>query len=199
MNNPKPNYPPLRYLSPWHRVSRQLADHLRARSEAVGAPPTESHLVSYLGSYAPVTIGRLVAVFGHNKSTLTGMLDRLEQAGLAARTPNPDDRRSFLVDLTDAGRAVAARIRGQLEEVEAALDTALGPDDRAAFARIMAAIARVAGAPAGPTDGVASGPSTSPATDPAGAHADAAPGPTTTTNSTPHPNSTTTDPTPERE
>jgi DNA-binding MarR family transcriptional regulator len=39
-------------------------------------------------------------------SGTTKRLDRLEQAGLIARTPDPDDRRGTLITLTDAGHAL---------------------------------------------------------------------------------------------
>ena len=39
-------------------------------------------------------------------SGTTKRLDRLEQAGLLARTPDPDDRRGTLITLTDAGHAL---------------------------------------------------------------------------------------------
>jgi DNA-binding MarR family transcriptional regulator len=37
---------------------------------------------------------------------ITSRLDRLESRGLVKRTPDPDDRRAVLVELTDAGRKV---------------------------------------------------------------------------------------------
>ena len=37
-------------------------------------------------------------------SGTTKRLDRLEQAGLITRAPDPDDRRGTLITLTDAGR-----------------------------------------------------------------------------------------------
>ena len=37
--------------------------------------------------------------------TMTNRIDQLEKAGLVARTANPDDARSVLIALTDAGRA----------------------------------------------------------------------------------------------
>jgi DNA-binding MarR family transcriptional regulator len=39
-------------------------------------------------------------------SGTTKRLDRLEQAGLIARTPDPDDRRGTLITLTEAGHAL---------------------------------------------------------------------------------------------
>jgi DNA-binding MarR family transcriptional regulator len=39
-------------------------------------------------------------------STITGVVDTLERKGLVTRVSNPQDRRSLLVGLTDAGRAL---------------------------------------------------------------------------------------------
>ena len=147
MNNPKTNkkpaLPPLRYLSPLHRATRQIQDHLRAHTEELGVTGIEAHLISYLGSYAPVAIGDLVKVFGLKKSTLTGVLDRLEHNDLIQRTLNPDDRRSFLVELTPTGRKTARQVRRQVERFEAALDSELNTTDKRAFKRLTSAIARV--------------------------------------------------------
>jgi DNA-binding MarR family transcriptional regulator len=39
-------------------------------------------------------------------STVTGVVDTLEKKGLVSREPNPNDRRSLLVTLTEEGRAL---------------------------------------------------------------------------------------------
>src|SRR5829696_7466032 len=59
-------------------------------------------------------------------SGTTKRLDRLEAAGLIARTPDPSDRRGTLITLTDAGhaavdRTIAAHLRNERELI-AALD-----------------------------------------------------------------------------
>lgn len=41
---------------------------------------------------------------------LTGIVDRLEREGLVVRSPAPHDRRSFLLHLTDTGRALAKQL-----------------------------------------------------------------------------------------
>ncbi len=42
-----------------------------------------------------------------NSSTLTGVIDRLEQKGLVSRARNDRDRRIIRIELTDWGRALA--------------------------------------------------------------------------------------------
>lgn len=42
-------------------------------------------------------------------TSVTNAVDRLESAGLVTRSTHPDDRRAFIVALTDAGRDLARR------------------------------------------------------------------------------------------
>src|SRR3954454_3083210 len=42
---------------------------------------------------------------GYDPSAIVGLVDDLEKQGLAERRPSPDDRRSRIVALTEAGRA----------------------------------------------------------------------------------------------
>jgi len=48
-----------------------------------------------------------LAVAAHSsRATMTGIVDTLEGKGLVSREPNPDDRRSLLVKLTEKGEAL---------------------------------------------------------------------------------------------
>jgi DNA-binding MarR family transcriptional regulator len=52
--------------------------------------------------------------------TLTGVLDALERQGLVRRLPNPTDRRSVLIQITEAGRTAFADLCPELIAVEEA-------------------------------------------------------------------------------
>jgi DNA-binding MarR family transcriptional regulator len=41
-----------------------------------------------------------------DRTTIGGLVDRLEKAGLVSRRPNPADRRAYLVYLTEAGKGL---------------------------------------------------------------------------------------------
>ncbi|MCE5249828.1 MarR family transcriptional regulator [bacterium] len=43
-----------------------------------------------------------------NRSNITGLIDRMEQAGMVKRIPDGDDRRVNLVQMTDEGRQLLA-------------------------------------------------------------------------------------------
>ena len=49
-------------------------------------------------------------------ASVTNAASRLEAAGLVVRRPDPADGRGVLVEITDAGRAVAARATDLLNE-----------------------------------------------------------------------------------
>ena len=53
--------------------------------------------------------GHLTSALMLTSGGMTGRLDRLEKAGLVARTPDPEDRRALLVKLTPAGRDLVDR------------------------------------------------------------------------------------------
>jgi len=64
------------------------------------------------------------------------VIDRLQREGLAVRARDPGDRRSALVDLTPAGRDAARRTMAARADVLGHALAPLGPESRAALARI---------------------------------------------------------------
>ena len=75
-----------------------------------------------------VRIGELAAHLEVVPRSATSMVDALEAAGLVDRTPDPIDRRSILVGLTDSGVDLLARLgrarRASAESLFARLDAA---------------------------------------------------------------------------
>jgi DNA-binding MarR family transcriptional regulator len=67
---------------------------------------------------APIRPGELKQRLHVPAQTLTGVLDALERKGLLCRLPNPTDRRSVLVEITDAGRAAFADLCPELVAIE---------------------------------------------------------------------------------
>ena len=47
----------------------------------------------------------------YDPGAMTRMLDRLERRGLVRRVPDPDDRRTFHLELTEEGKAVEPKLR----------------------------------------------------------------------------------------
>jgi DNA-binding MarR family transcriptional regulator len=71
-----------------------------------------------------------------HQTSVTNAVDRLEAAGLVARRPHPDDRRSTLVEITPAGRELAEQITAELN-ARVFTDPGLSP---AAMSRLVSVL-----------------------------------------------------------
>jgi MarR family transcriptional regulator, organic hydroperoxide resistance regulator len=130
----------LEFLSPLHKASRQITMYLEANTRALGVSPMEGHILTYLRKYAPAPIGELVRVFGIKQSTFTSLLDRLERAGLVRRQINPDDRRSFLIHISEEGRRLTDRLNRLLEALEADIRARVSAGNVKGFHAVMGAV-----------------------------------------------------------
>jgi DNA-binding MarR family transcriptional regulator len=119
------------------RVTQLLRANARSRS-GVAALLT----LRRLDDEGPLRITDLAAAELVAQPTMTGIVRRLEQDGLVARTPDPLDARASRIALTDAGRDELAAVRGaraavlqeRLDRLDAdaraALEAALDPLDQ---------------------------------------------------------------------
>jgi DNA-binding MarR family transcriptional regulator len=61
---------------------------------------------------------------------MTATLDQLESRGWVVRLPNPADRRSVLVEITDAGRAITDRLLPGIRLIEREVMSGLSERER---------------------------------------------------------------------
>lgn len=73
-----------------------------------GLTPARLSALSVLVFAGPCSLGRLAAIEDVAGPTMTRIVDGLEQAGLARRTPHPDSARSVLIAATDDGATLMA-------------------------------------------------------------------------------------------
>jgi DNA-binding MarR family transcriptional regulator len=77
------------------------------------------------------TPGRLAKRMELSSGAMTNRLDRLEEAGLIRRLPDPSDRRGVLVELTDHGRETYRNAVGVQAEKESLVAAALNEREKA--------------------------------------------------------------------
>jgi len=77
----------------------------------------QGRIMFVLWRHDGIPISDLAAKSGLEKSTLTSMLDRMEEAGFLCRTPSPDDRRKILIFRTEKDRSFQARYVEVSEEM----------------------------------------------------------------------------------
>jgi MarR family transcriptional regulator, organic hydroperoxide resistance regulator len=127
------------------RLGQKLPRYLTEQFERLHLTDLEAHVLLHLldGDRA---VAELQARLGVAPSTLTGVLDRLENQGLVRRTLNPADRRSFLIHATPAGERAARRISDFSHDFEARVRSRVGSSsDLEAFLRVVEAIEEITG------------------------------------------------------
>lgn len=86
----------------------------KALAEAdTGLTAGEARTLAFVEHYPDQRQGALAERFGVEPMTMCGFLDRLENAGLVSRRPDPSDRRAKLVALTPAAEPVLDRIHAE--------------------------------------------------------------------------------------
>lgn len=100
------------------RATHLIGTYIEQAAADLGVTQAEAHVLAQLAEHGPTTIGTLHRDFGRKRSTLTNILDRLEQRGFVRRALNREDRRSFVIHLTAAGKRAAVRVTRLLDELE---------------------------------------------------------------------------------
>jgi DNA-binding MarR family transcriptional regulator len=89
-------------------------------------PPEDYPFYVIIGTEGPWTPTALAARLEMPLSTVLFRVRRLEQRGHAERAPNPDDRRSYLVELSDDGQKLLGEARPRFRSLALAVEKRLG-------------------------------------------------------------------------
>src|SRR5688572_26310953 len=125
-------------FSPWALTLRiqRLANYLHfdeSAYEPFGINRAGVDILVQLRQSAPqyrVSPTQLCIALQSKSATMTSRLDKLEQAGLVRRLPDPADRRALLVELTDQGRTLVERVMAALVQIRADQLHSLTPAER---------------------------------------------------------------------
>jgi DNA-binding MarR family transcriptional regulator len=134
----------MRSTSPDHELATRLrlaiartARRLRQESGTDLSPSLTAALAT-IERHGPLTPSDLAARERVQRPTVTRVVCRLEEAELVTRTADPADRRSALVAITPAGRALLAASRTRKDAFLSERLEALAPEDRATLERAAA-------------------------------------------------------------
>ncbi|MFE9424775.1 MarR family winged helix-turn-helix transcriptional regulator [Kitasatospora sp. NPDC006697] len=134
------------------RLYNAIGDRLR---EQHGIVASQYEFLAYLRDHPGCRVADIAAEFAIGVGATSKGIDRLEQRGWAARRPNPADRRSSLLELTEEGAGLAAEAErtfreGLAELFGGTLDAGAVAAVAGAMATLRAALERgQVGTPAG--------------------------------------------------
>ena len=124
------------------RIVKHL-DKLSGRNSArFGINVGEFKVLLKLDRHGAMTAGELADVLSLSSGATTNRLDGLEEAGYLTRTRDPEDRRSVLVDVTPAGRALLDKVVDAQGGEERDLLAVLSVEDRDRLNDLLRSIVR---------------------------------------------------------
>ena len=104
--------------------------------EGLGMTPVQSGILFLLQEEAH-TMTEISRELGIDNSATTGLVDRLESAGLARRRPHPKDRRTYLIEITDVGRRATEKALELVHEVNEEINAGFSEAEMAVFKRVV--------------------------------------------------------------
>jgi DNA-binding MarR family transcriptional regulator len=129
-------------------AASSVHDFVESKLSAVGLSiPRLAALQRLVDAGDSLPLGQLADRLACVKSNVTQLVDRLEADGLVARAPDPNDKRSRLAVITEAGRKAhqeGARIQRQVEEQ---LFASLSVDESQRLAEIIAKLKHASSTP----------------------------------------------------
>jgi DNA-binding MarR family transcriptional regulator len=103
--------------------------------------PEEVNVLRVISAQGPLMVKEIAqAVPGLGLSKLTRVLDALEDQHYVTRSLNREDRRSFLVSVTEEGKGLLGKFANDLEKTAQAVLLALSPEERLALVELFARI-----------------------------------------------------------
>lgn len=133
------------------RAFEEVATWLRRTRSTADVSATALSLLDRLDTAGDHRVTDLASLEGITQPAATGLVNRLESRGWAARSADPSDGRASLVTITDAGRA---RLRGHREERSLRIAEALAlldGTDQAALHAALPALRHLTAVPAART------------------------------------------------
>jgi DNA-binding MarR family transcriptional regulator len=112
-------------------------------AERLGLGASDAQFMTLLEVHGPLTPGQLAELTGLKTGTVTGVLDRLEQARFVRRDRDPDDRRKVIVSRNE--EEIEKRVRPQYAPQAEGMVTMLREYDEEQLSLIAEFLARVSG------------------------------------------------------
>ena len=106
-------------------------------------PPLQTSVLATLEDQAPLRLSELARREAVTPPTMSRVLAALDDAELLVRTPDPNDARSALIHLSEAGHEAIRRIRTERTASIAQRLDRLDPQQRAALEAALPALERL--------------------------------------------------------
>ena len=126
------------YLTNWG--ARLFARELERQLAPSGISPAYMPIMFALADGGTLTQKELARRAAVEQPTMAATLKRMERDAMIVRRPDPEDKRSALVSLTNKALGLVSTVQGVVGRINAIAMDGLSPDDQAQFLRLMLTI-----------------------------------------------------------
>ena len=124
-------------------VARLYTRAQRVVADCCSTTPTQCHILTELGRSGPQSLTELGQRLLLEKSWVSRAVDGLVELGLIAKQDNPADARSWIVELTAAGKRRVRELNGTLDGHAEQLLSSLSERDREQVKRSLLLLLKV--------------------------------------------------------
>lgn len=110
---------------------------LREEIDRYDLTPPQFGLLAFLWLEDGQTQSELSEKGQIDRTTVGGLIDRLEKLGLVERRTHPQDRRAYMIHLTERGRELEAPLTGCAERTLSRLTSGLTADEVSELKRML--------------------------------------------------------------
>jgi DNA-binding MarR family transcriptional regulator len=118
-------------------AARTGQERATARLAPLGLTVRVCGVLNLLADQGPLTQQAIGELLNIDRTTMVEIVDELEQAGIARRARNPQDRRSYLVTLTPGGKAKQKRAAKAFDDAVDDFFSPLAPAERLQLADML--------------------------------------------------------------
>ena len=121
------------------RAQHAVAEHLKKKflDDNVSISPAQMGILFLLqkGNLRPMSeLGRLLDI---DNSTITGLVDRLEKTGFVERSADPNDRRKWLISITETGDHEINQAKKSVKEVNRQVKEGFTEEEVETFKKVL--------------------------------------------------------------
>jgi DNA-binding MarR family transcriptional regulator len=111
--------------------------HAEVEEAGYDLTPVQYAALTSIRTYPGIDQATLAGLIAYDRTTITGVVDRLVQKGLAVRQANSRDRRVRELQITDEGRRILCGIEPAVEAAQRIMLRGLSADEADAFLRLL--------------------------------------------------------------
>ena len=123
------------------RAHTRLFQHFAGSVGRDGITPGLFGVLVLIEANPGLNQSRLSEALGIDRSTVVGVIDRLQERALVRRAPSATDRRAYALELTEKGHEALARLKEEVRAHEADITGGLDANEQAQLVALLRRLA----------------------------------------------------------